>query len=70
MSPGAQSIDHICDLLMKKVVQSIEPEACAVYELRQSLKTSDPLCYMNCIGCHVQQSARAECRDRLQMAMP
>ncbi len=36
MSPGAQSIGQICNLLIKKVVQSIEPEACVVYESRQS----------------------------------
>ncbi len=36
MSPGAQSICQTCDLLIQKVEQFIEPEACKVYESGQS----------------------------------
>ncbi len=36
MSPGAQSIGQMCDLLIQKVAQSTEPEACAVYESGRS----------------------------------
>ncbi len=36
MSPGAQSMGQICSLFIQKVVQSTEPEACAVYESGQS----------------------------------
>ncbi len=36
MSPGAQSMGLMCSLLIKKVVQSTEPEAHAVYESGRS----------------------------------
>ncbi len=39
MSPGAQSIGQMCSLLIQKVVQSTEPEACAVYKSGQSWVT-------------------------------
>ncbi len=32
MSPGAQSMGQICDLLIQKAVQSTELEACTVCE--------------------------------------
>ncbi len=37
MSPGAQPMAQICCVLIQKVMQSTEPEACAVYESGEDL---------------------------------